>query len=434
MIDRKWISGLAASVLAINAASGCAGGVEEAKPPAGFPDSLLQETRASFQYFWEQTNHAEGSPGYGLTRDRYPGNPSVASVAAVGFALTALPIGVEYGWITREEGFERADRTMDTLLAMDHEHGFYYHFVNIHTGKREWNSEVSSIDTALLVAGVLTAGQYFGGSVEEKGRRLYERIEWPWFLDQNRNQFYMAYYPEKGFQGHWDFYAEQLLLYVLAAGSPEHAVDAYGGFIRHRASYKGSEPFIHSWFGSLFTHQFSHAWIDFRNLVDRDGVDWFHNSVVASEASRQFAIDLAGTFEGVGELAWGFTASDSPSGYNGLLGSPPSGYDNSAHRADGTVATAGALGSIVFTPEASLAALEHYMTIPGLAGEYGLKDAFNLHEDWVASDYIGIDKGITLLMAANYMTETVWNIFMEVPYVKDGLDRLGFRPKDGAAP
>lgn len=396
------------------------------------PAALLLEARASFDYLWEQTNHAKHSPGYGLTRDRYPGNPAIASTAATGFALAAIPVGVENGWIGREEGFERADRTMDTLLAMEHERGFFYHFVNIDTGKRVWNCEISSVDTALLIAGALTAGQYFGGSVQEKSGRLYERIDWPWFVDPNRNQFCMAYYPETGFQGYWDFYAEQLLLYVLAAGSPTHPVDAYGGFIRRKASYRDSEPFIHSWFGSIFTHQFSHAWIDFRNLIDREGVDWFRNSVIASEASRRFAADLGDKFKGVGEHAWGFTASDTPNGYNGLLGSPPSGCDNSAHRADGTVAAAGALGSVVFTPEASLHALEFYLSVPNLSGEYGLKDAFNLEAGWTASDYIGIDKGITLLMAGNYGTEAVWKIFMEVPWVKDGLNRLGFRVKEDA--
>lgn len=123
----------------------------------------------------------------------------------------------------------------------------------------------------------------------------------PGSVDKGKNQFYMAYSPEKGFQGHWDFYAEQLSLYVLAAGSPTHPIDVYDGFTRHKASYKNCEPFIHSWFGSLFTYQFSHAWVDFRGLVDRDGVDWFNNSVVASQASRQFAIDLSEKFKGVGK-------------------------------------------------------------------------------------------------------------------------------------
>jgi hypothetical protein len=408
-----------------------ASNASDAPDAPNVPDALAAEARASFDYLWEQSNHEAGSPGYGLTRDRYPGSPGIASTAATGFALTAIPIGVENGWISREDGYARAEGTLDTLLRMEHEHGFFYHFVHIDSGKRAWDSEISSIDTALLMCGVLTAGEYFGGEVRRKSEQLYERIDWTWFVDPGRKQFRMAYYPEIGFQGYWDFYAEQLVLYVLAAGSPTHPIEPaiYDGFIRHQAAYNDSEPFIHSWFGSLFTHQYSHAWIDFRGWTDKNGVNWFENSVIASKASRQFAIDQSGRFKGLHANSWGLTASDTPTGYNGLAGSPPSGYDNKAHQADGTVAPAGALGSVAFTPEASLAALDYYLTIPNLSGEYGLKDAFNLDADWTASDYIGIDKGITLLMAVNYRDETVWNLFMNVPCVKDGLINLGFTEK-----
>jgi hypothetical protein len=394
-------------------------------------EDLDREAEASFRYFWEQANHDPNSKGYGLVRDRFPGNPSIASIAATGFGLTAIPIGVERGWISQEEGYDRANRTLDTLLQMEHEHGFFYHFVNIDTGKREWKSEVSSIDTGLLMNGVLTVGEYFGGEVLEKSKQLYERVEWSWFVDPNKKQFYMAYYPEKGFQGHWDFYAEQLMLYILGAGSPTDPIgkDVYDGFIRHKASYEDSEPFIHSWFGSIFTYQYSHAWIDFRNLIDGDGVNWFENSVIASKASRQFAIDQKDRFKSLNENSWGITACDTPKGYNGLLGSPPSGYDNTAHQVEGTVAPAGAIGSIVFTPEESVQALKHYLTIPDLVGDYGLKDAFNLDANWVARDYIGIDKGITLLMISNYQDETVWEIFMKSPYVQAGLEALDFQRK-----
>ena len=398
--------------------------------PAAAPTDadVAREAEASFRYFWEQANSEPGSPGYGLVRDRYPGNPDIASIAATGFGLSAIPIGVDRGWISRDEGEVRANRTLDALLEMEHEHGFFYHFVHMRTGKREWNSEISSIDTGLLLVGALTAGEYFGGDTLEKSRRLYERADWPWFLDEGKKQFYMAYRPEEGFQGHWDFYAEQLLLYVLAAGSPTHPLgtDVYDGFTRHLASYGDAEPFIHSWFGSLFTYQYSHAWIDFRGLVDKNGVDWFQNSVIASEASRQYAIDRSDEFKSLHARSWGLTASDSPAGYNGLFGSPPSGYDDRAHETDGTVAPAGAIGSIVFTPEASIEALKYYYTIPGLIGDYGLKDAFNLDVGWVAPDAIGIDKGITLLMIANHEDGFVWNQFMKNDYVRAGLAALQF--------
>ncbi|WP_342576325.1 hypothetical protein [Paenibacillus sp. FSL M8-0142] len=185
MRHRRWIAWLAGAVVLL-AAMGCS---------QKQPDELDLEAKASFNYLWEQTNREEGSEGYGLTRDRYPGNPKIASTAATGFALTAIPIGVENGWISREEGYDRADRTLDTLLRMEHEHGFFYHFVNIDTGKREWNSEISSIDTGLLMNGVLTAGQYFGGDVQKKSEQLYERVEWPWFGRQRQKSVLYGIFP-----------------------------------------------------------------------------------------------------------------------------------------------------------------------------------------------------------------------------------------------
>lgn len=395
-------------------------------------ESLQYEAEGSFRYFWEQANTQEGSPGYGLVRDRYPGNPEIASMAATGFGLAAIPVGVEYGWIDKDEGRERAEKTMDSLLALENFHGFFYHFIHMQTGKREWSSEVSSIDTGILLCGVLTAGEYFGGEVKKKSRELYERVEWPWFVDPTNQMIYMSYSPEKNFAGHWDFYAEQLMLYILGAGSPTHPIglSVYESFKRHTGKYGGGEPFIHSWFGSLFTYQFSHAWIDFRNLVDKDGVDWFKNSVDASLAAYQFSIDQGKNFKTLHKDSWGLTACDAPAGYNGLLGAPPSGYDNNAHQVDGTVAPCAAIGSIVFTPQQSMDALQHYLQIPELKGKYGLNDAYNEDKNWYGSDCIGIDKGISLLMIANYHNGSVWNHFMKNEYVKEGLRKLEFKEKD----
>jgi hypothetical protein len=245
--------------------------------------------------------------------------------------------------------------------------------------------------------------------------------------------FYMGYHPGEGFKGHWDFYAEQLMMYFLAAGSPTHPLDKemFYSFIRHTGSYGDGQPFIHSWFGSIFTYQFSHAWFDLRNRTDKEEIDWWENSVHASIASRQFAIDQSKLYDTYGPDAWGFTASDAPHGYEGLYGSPPSGYSNDAHRVDGTLAPAGALGSIVFTPVESIAALKHYYTIPELIGDYGLKDAYNTARTpaWFGKDVIGIDKGITLLMIENYRTGFVWNWFMKNEYVKNGLDTVGLSEK-----
>jgi hypothetical protein len=384
------------------------------------------EMKGAFNFFWEQANTDPASPGYGLVRDRYPGSEGISSMASVGFGLTAYVIGIEKGYITYDEGYERANRTLDTLLAMDRVEGFYYHFVSMDTGKRAWESEVSSIDTSILFMGVLTAGQYFGGEIQDKARELYDGVNWPWFLDPERNMFYMAYRPEKGFEGHWDFYAEQLMLYVLAAGSDTYPVGEtpYYTFTRHEAKFGEGQPFIHSWFGSIFTYQFSHAWIDFRGYTDKDGVNWFDNSVEASLAHYNFAALMEKKYNTLGPDAWGLTASDGPNGYNGLYGAPPSGFDNRAHFIDDTIAPSGAIGSIIFLPDQAQQAMLNYYSIEQLRGQYGFRDAYNLAEDWYAADVIGIDKGIALLMLANYENDAVHQIVMQNERLLNGLTRL----------
>ncbi|RJX24944.1 MAG: hypothetical protein C4537_05485 [Acholeplasma sp.] len=399
---------------------------------------MLEEMENSFNFFWEQANTDEESGGYGLINDRYPSNVSLSSIASVGFGLAGIPIGIEYEWITYDAGFERAEKTLDTFLAMDHYQGFFYHFLNKQTGERAGTSEVSIIDTALFIAGALTAGEYFGGDVKEKAEDLYERIDWTWYLDPSRNMFYMGYQPGGGFAGHWDFYGEQLILYVLGAGAPNEAYrtdqSVYNTFIRRQASYGGGETFISSWFGSLFTYQYSHAFIDFRNREDAQGVNWFENSINATIANRKYAIDSHDTFQTFTANSWGMTASDGPRGYNGYYGSKPSGYTDDAHRNDGTIAPAGALGSVVFTPDLVKGAIQYFETIGGLKGEYGYKDAYNFDQTtpWIAGDIIGIDKGITLLMIGNYFDDIIWEQFMKNEYVNLGLERIGILPVESS--
>ncbi len=417
---------------------GCSGTDAETRVPIIDPTStrpivvtidevIAYEMEGSFNFFWEQANRDTDSPGYGLVRDRFPGSEGIASIASVGFGLSAYPIGVEKGYISQQEGFDRANRTLDTLLAMERTEGFYYHFVDMSSGKQAWDSEVSSIDTGILVMGALTAGEYFGGEVQTKAQQLYDEVNWPWFVDESRNMFYMAYRPDDGFAGHWDFYAEQLMLYVLAAGSDTHPIDKtpYYAFTRDYASYGEGEEFIHSWFGSIFTYQFSHAWIDFGDYTDTKEVNWFDNSVLASQAQVDFAVANDDEYETLGPDAWGLTASDGPGGYNGLYGAPPSGFDNLAHEVDDTVAPAGAIGSIIFVPEAAERAMLNYYSIEPLRGRYGFRDAYNLTEEWYARDVIGIDKGISLLMLANYENDLVHRYVMQNDQILAGLERLG---------
>ena len=390
-------------------------------------DVIAFEMKGAFDFFWEQANTEIDSAGFGLIRDRYPGSPGVASIASVGFGLTAYLIGVSRGYITYQEAHDRVNGTLDTLLAMDRVEGFFYHFVDMKTAKRVWNCEVSDIDTSILMLGVLAAGQYFGGEIQAKANQLYDGVRWPWYLDETRDMFYMSYKPEKGFEGHWDFYAEQLMMYVLAAGSDTHPVDdaPYYTFTRHYARYGQGKPFIHSWFGSIFTYQFSHAWIDFRGYTDRKKTSWFDNSVEASLAHVSFATAVDDQYKTIGPTAWGLTACDGPQGYSGLYGAPPSGYDNKQHVVDDTVAPSGAIGSIIFLPQQAQQAMKHYYSIDPLRGRYGFQDAYNLTKGWYGPDVIGIDKGISLLMLANFQDDFVYSVMMRNEHILEGLSRLG---------
>lgn len=399
---------------------------------------ILEELELGFRFFYETAN-TKDSAGYGLIPDRFHAYGKdggtvgdVASIASVGFGLTAIPIGIENEWITREEGEERAYRTLETLAAMDRTHGFWFHFVDMKTGKRVWNSEVSIIDSALLIAGVLTVGRYFGGKVQKLAYELYEGIEWDWYYNPEANKFYMGYTPEKGFEGYWQGYAEHLLIFVLAAGSPKHSVgvQAYNlmklssKFHNSTRDYGG---FYSTYTGSLFTHQYSHAWIDFRNYFDENGFNWFTNSVHATEAAISYAKSLAGKYQGINENSWGMSACDGPEGYRGNYGSGPSA--GNAHYVDGTVPAYGALGSIVFKPEEAIRAAENYRTYDQFWSKYGFKDSYNLgykNQNWFATDIIGIDKGISVLMIENYLSGMVWKIFMEIDYVQRGLEKLNF--------
>lgn len=384
------------------------------------------EMKGCFDFFWEQANTNTASKGYGLIRDRYPGSQGIASIASVGFGLTAYLIGIEKNYVSYDDVYDRVNRTLDTLLTMDREEGFYYHWINMDDGERAWSSEVSSIDTAILMMGVISVGEYFGGEIQAKAQEIYNSVNWPWFIDESKDMFYMAYRPSEGFSGHWDFYAEQLILYVLAAGSETYPVDEtpYYTFIRHLGRFQNGEKFIHSWFGSIFTYQFSHAWIDFRDYVDKKGVNWFDNSVEASLAHYNYAVFMDDKQATLGPLAWGLTACEGPDGYNGLYGAPPSGYDNNSHFVDDTIPPAGAIGSIIFLPEEAKQAMINYYSYEELKGNYGFREAYNLSRDWFADDVIGISKGISILMLANLENDLVYQIMMKNKTIQQGLDRL----------
>ena len=398
---------------------------------------VLEELELAFDFFWETQNTNESQAGYGLIPDRYHTNTNtvgtVASIASVGFGLTAIPVGVENGFITREEGEERAFKTLESMLKLDRRHGFFFHFMSMTTGERVWESEVSIIDTALFINGALTAGQFFGGRTQKLAEQLYEEIEWNWYYDAAQSRFYMGYWPERGFAGHWDSYAEQLMLYVLAAGSPTYPVgkSAYNRMKLSSTLHSSTEnygAFYSTHTGSIFTYQFSHAWIDFESYNDVAGFNWFTNSVHATEAAIAYAKTLTSIYPGINENSWGMSAADGPNGYKGNYGSGPSA--GNAHFNDGTVPAYGAIGSIVFKPEAAINAMKNYRTFPQFHSKYGFKDAYNLSvgvNGWFGNDIIGIDKGISLVMLENYMSGMIWEIFMEIDYVQEGLKNLEFQ-------
>lgn len=396
-------------------------------------DILNKELKKSYNFFIKEANINPKSDGYGLIRDKTLLANNIASIASVGYGLAALIVGVEHNWIKYERAYERANRTLETFIKnVEGKNGFYYHFINMQTGKREWNCEISIIDTAIFICGAITVGEYFGKEVKNKANILYQKIDWEWYRNKTNNLFYMGYKPENGFWGQWDGYAEQLIMYILGVSSPTHSVDKsiYYEFNSKTKDYKEIKDIIYTYCGTLFTYQYSHAWIDFRNLIDKNGIDWFENSVKATKANREYCIDNQNNFKTYGENSWGLTACLSPKGYVSL-GAEPCDVKLEIEN-DGTISPCGAIGSIVFTPKESIQAAKYYYnTFIKLWGKYGFKDGFNLDgkRNWFAKEYIGIDKGIELIMIENYLNETIWKYFMKNEYVIKGLEILEFTNK-----
>ncbi len=356
-----------------------------------------------------------------------------ASIAAVGFGLAALAAGAERGWIGKAEAEERVKTTLKFFSEkMESEHGFFYHFVDMETGKRVWDCEISSIDTALFLAGALTAAQYFESpEIKDLARKLYERADWKWMA--NGSPFLtMGWKPGKQFLPHvWSDYNESMVMYIIALGSPTYPLSAesWTAIRRPLGKYKGHELISSP---PLFTHQFSHAFIDFRGKRDAFA-DYFENSVQATLANRQFCIDSSRSFKTYGKDSWGLTASIGPDGYK-AYGAPPG---PALH--DGTVAPSAAAASIVFTPKYSISAMKHWYAKYGneLWGRYGFADSFNLDRDFFAADAFGINQGPTVLMLENYRSGLIWKLFMSRPEVQTGMKAAGFgsaAAKPSAAP
>lgn len=390
-------------------------------------DILKQELKGCYDFFDELSNNS------GLTRDSSKFNPTVSSIASIGYSLCSLVIGVMNNWLDYNDAYKKALNTLQTIENLEQYEGFYYHFLDMKSGLRVWNCEVSNIDTAIMISGVILAGEFFGKEIKDIADKLYRKINFPWFVDENNHQFHLGFTEEKGFFGHWDFYAEQLMLYVLGAGSPTKPVDlsVYNSFTREFGSYKEHTDIVQSWFGSLFTYQLSHAWLDFNNKVDDDGIDWFENSRKASLANYQYCIDNNHQFPSYSENSWGITASVGESGYQVECGALPAKHKIELHN-DGTIAPYGALSSIVFTEKESLKALKYYYSMEKLKGKYGLNGAYKITKEksWYSEECLGIDKGLTMLMIQNYLDKAIWSLMNKNENIQNGFKKLNFNNKD----
>jgi hypothetical protein len=405
------------------------GGDTEAAPnvAAGLSaadDQFLDEVeRAHFLYFWEQAD-----PKTGLVKDSWEPQPSakslVASIAATGFGLTALCVGHKRGYGSPADIRSRALATLLFLWkTMPNHRGFFYHWANLNTGERIWDAEVSSIDTAILLCGVLTCREYFAyGPIERLASAIFNRVEWTWAAEDTSLVSH-GWRPEVGFLPYrWDYYSELVMMNLLGLGSASHPLtdESWNAWKRTKFEYDGLR-YIGS-FAPLFVHQYPQAWFDLRGKQDRYA-DYFRNSVTATEAHRRFCLELAPRFTDYSEDLWGITASNGPTGYT-VWGGPPA-----MGPIDGTVAPSAAGGSLVFLPQPSLRVLK---TIRGRYGErawcrYGFVNAFNPLKNWYDRGVLGIDTGITLIMAENLRTGFVWNTFMKSAEAKRGLLRAGFK-------
>lgn len=373
-------------------------------------------------------------PETGLTMDKssnfgpvdYSYSPS--STAGVGFGLTVLAVGAERGWVPKEYAKRVTLATLRYFYEkMENVHGFFYHFANMKTGKREWNCEISSIDTALFIAGAVFAGEYYGDAeIKKYASLLYYRVDWQW-MTNGKKHICMGWKPEEGFlASYWSEYCESMLLYILAAGSPTHPVDPelWRNIQRPYGDYGGK--FGHIFCSPLFTHQYSHIWIDFSGKND-GYADYFYNSKMATLANRQFCVDNAGDYPTFKNGCFGLTACIGPDGYI-AYGGPPGGVVN-----DGTVAPTAAGGSIIFTPEESIKTLRHIYRKYGkkMWGRYGFSDSFNAGRNWFAEDAYAINQGPIILMIENYRSGMVQKFFMKNRHVAGAMRLVGFRESEG---
>ncbi len=392
------------------------------KPSKEDEDFLDDLERQGCLFFWEQA-----SPDTGQVLDRARNDlrgtrdpRRMASIAATGFGLTALCIADKRGYLPHAQIVDRVRTTLQWHLnTLPEVHGFFYHFNDIETGVRFKGSELSSIDTSLLLCGVLTARVYFNDAkIKSLAKQIYERVDWPWMLNGGKT-FSMGWQPDTGFlEARWEHYCELMMIYLLAIGSPTHPVpgEYWKNFTRPVIHYKGFD-FI-SGDDPIFTHQYSQAYYDFRNKRD-PYTNYFDNSVTATRAHKAFCLSYPKWFS---EDYWGVSASDYEGGYTAWGGPPPQGP------LDGTVVPCAAAGSLPFLPADCIAVLRAMRSKWGAKawGRYGFVDAFHPAANWYDPDVLGIDQGISVVMAENLRTDLIWKTFMRNPESSLAMKRAGF--------
>jgi hypothetical protein len=422
--------------LALSGTVSCA--VERFAPGAGDHAFLDDLQRRAVLYFTEQCD-----PVTGLARDRarVDGTPVrqavPSSVAATGFALSAWCIADARGWVAPGVAQRQIVRALRSVAEQHaHERGWLYHFVDAATGARVWESEASTIDTALLLQGALFAREYLrDAEVGARVDQVYARIDWRWALNGGRTLSH-GWRPERGFIPHrWDNYSELMGLYLLGIGAKAQPLpaEAWEAWRREPRVTRGERSFIQC--GPLFTHQYAHGWFDFREQHDAHA-DYWRNSVDATFAQREWSAAQAKRFPLWSMDLWGLTAADGPRGYV-AWGTPvaEAGFEDSS---DGTLVPCAPGGSLPFAPRECLAALRRMREVGGEGawGRYGFVDAFNPHTGWASPDVIGINVGITLVMAENLRSGLVWRTFMRAPEVQRAMRLAGFQRKataDGPA-
>lgn len=417
-------------------------------------ETLAKLQRDTFGYFLKETNTANGMVPDNTRQDSH------ASIAAIGFALTAYTIGVERGFISRAEAIQRTLTTLRFFKDSEQSEGanatgykgFYYHFLYMDSGRRAWESELSTIDSTYVLAGALTAASYFNDDTREEheirslAEELYARADWQWALNGGETVS-MGWKPECGYlPPRWEGYNEALILYLLALASPTYPIPA-ASYKAQMQTYCWKQLYGHEFLyaGPLFIHQLSHMWIDFRAIQDEfmreKGIDYFENSRRATYVQQQYAIRNPLDYKGYGEHCWGITASDGPGPTSlKIEGVERCFFDYTARGIpygpdDGTIAPWAAVASLPFAPEIVLPALQHFNDVyPEMTSEYGFKCSFNPTFDsenqskpgWISKGYYGLDQGPIVMMIENYRTGFLWELMKQCPYIVEGLRKAGF--------